>query len=54
MIPLNVTLERFPWCEMMELVVVKEDEVVMRLGESEGVGWEVERRLETCFGRRKG
>lgn len=32
MIRLDVMLERFPWCEMMELVVVKEGEVVMGLG----------------------
>lgn len=25
-------LERFPWCEKMEVVVVKEGEVVMGLG----------------------
>lgn len=29
MIRLDVMLERFPWCEMTELVVVKEGEVVM-------------------------
>lgn len=55
MIRLDVMLERFPWCEMMELVVVKKGEVVMGLGASEGEvgeGWRdggTEGRLETLF-----
>lgn len=35
MIRLDVMLERFPWCEKMEVVVVKEGEVVMGLGGGE-------------------
>lgn len=40
-------LERFPWCEMMELVVVKKGEVVMSEGECVKVNVRLVRREVT-------